>query len=219
MLQKSTLDFLSALKVNNDREWMHKNDKQFRAAQKDFEKFTGDLIREIRSLDPSIGMVVPKDCIFRIYRDVRFAKDKSPYKTNMGAYIAAGGRKSMRAGYYFHVEPADSMLAGGLYMPPPDLLFRARQEIYYNLDEFNSIISEKQFVKYFGKLAGEKTKLVPKGFDKDFAGIDLLKFKSYLVMHTLPDNMLSSEKLLGHCVEVFRAQLPFNNFLNRVVEG
>ena len=137
MLNKNIITFLETLKENNDREWMHKNDKLFRSVQQDFEKFVSELINEIRSFDPSIGMIAAKDCIFRIYRDVRFAKDKSPYKINMGAYIALGGRKSMRAGYYFHVEHGQSMLAGGLYMPPPDLLFRARQEIYYNLDEFN----------------------------------------------------------------------------------
>jgi uncharacterized protein (TIGR02453 family) len=198
---------------------MHKNDKIFRSAQQDFEKFIFELIKEIRSFDPSIGMVAPKDCIFRIYRDVRFAKDKSPYKTNMGAYIALGGRKSMRAGYYFHIEPGDSMLAGGLYMPPPDLLFRARQEVYYNFDEFYSIISEKLFVKYFGNVSGEKTKLVPKGFDKEFKGLDFLKFKSYLVMHSIPDDLITSEKLLSHCSDVFKAQKPFNDFFNKVMEG
>ena len=219
MLNKNIITFLESLKENNDREWMHKNDKLFRSVQQDFEIFVSELIKEIRSFDPSIGMVAPKDCIFRIYRDVRFAKDKSPYKTNMGAYIALGGRKSMRAGYYFHVEPGECMLAGGLYMPPPDLLFRARQEIYYNLKEFNTIINDKLFVKYFGTVGGDKTKLVPKGFDKDFAGIELLKHKSYLVTHSLSDDMISSEKLLSHCSEVFRAKLPFNNFFNRVVEG
>ena len=219
MLNRNILSFLETLKENNNREWMHKNDKLFRSVQLDFEKFISELINEIRSFDPSVGMVAAKDCIFRIYRDVRFAKDKSPYKTNMGAYIAPGGRKSIRAGYYFHVEPGESMLAGGLYMPPPDLLFRARQEIYYNLDEFNSIINNKLFVKYFGKLSGEKTKLVPKGFDKDFACIDLLKHKSYLVMHSIPDDMISSEKLPGHCGEVFKAQKPLNDFFNRVVES
>jgi len=219
MLNKNIITFLESLKENNDREWMHKNDKLFRSVQQDFEKFVSELIKEIMSFDSSIGMVAPKDCIFRIYRDVRFAKDKSPYKTNMGAYIALGGRKSMRAGYYFHVEPGDCMLAGGLYMPPPDLLFRARQEIYYNLNEFNSILNDKLFVKYFKKIGGDKMKLVPKGFDKDFAGIELLKHKSYLVTHSLTDDMISSEKLISHCGEVFRAQMPLNNFFNRVVEG
>jgi uncharacterized protein (TIGR02453 family) len=219
MLHKNTLDFLSMLKENNDRDWMHKNDKIFRSAQQDFEKFVSELIKEIRRFDPSIGMIAPKDCIFRIYRDVRFAKDKSPYKTNMGAYIALGGRKSMRAGYYFHIEPGGSMLAGGLYMPPPEILFRARQEVYYNLDEFDSIINNKLFVTYFGKLSGEKTKLVPKGFEKDFKGIELLKHKSYLVMHSLSDEIICSEKLLGHCGDVFKSQKPFNDFFNKVMEG
>ena len=219
MLNKNIISFLEELKQNNDRDWLHKNDKLFRSVQKDFEQFINVLIKEIISFDPSVGMPAAKDCIFRIYRDVRFAKDKSPYKTNMGAYIALGGRKSIRAGYYFHVEPAGSMLAGGLYMPPADLLFRARQEIYYNLDEFNAILNDKQFVKYFGKIGGDTTKQAPKGFDKDFAGIDLLKHKSYLVMHSFSDEMISSEKLLAHCSEVFRAQLPLNMFFNRVVEG
>jgi uncharacterized protein (TIGR02453 family) len=129
-----------------------------------------------------------------------------------------GGRKSERAGYYFHVEPGASMLAGGLYMPPPEVLFKARQEVYYNFDEFNFIINENQFLKFFKNLDGEKTKLAPKGFDKDFKGIELIKYKSYVVMHSLADDMLVSNKLLSHCGEVFRAQMPFNNFFNKILE-
>src|SRR5882757_3698731 len=120
MLQKSTLAFLKAIKTNNNKEWFDKNKDKYLAAKEDVESLIGEVIKSFSTFDKSLADLKPKDCVFRIYRDVRFAKDKRPYKTNLGASINAGGKKAEVAGYYIHFEPGQSMIAGGRWMPSPD---------------------------------------------------------------------------------------------------
>jgi uncharacterized protein (TIGR02453 family) len=183
-MDKNILQFLQDLKLNNNREWFQINKERYQKAKHGFEIFIDQIIPEIRKFDNSIGLITAGDCLFRIYRDVRFSGDKSPYKLNIGAYIARGGKNSPFAGYYVHIEPGQSMLAGGIYMPQPEMLKRLREEVYYNTAEFKQIIHHKNFVKYFDKLIDEG-KLVnpPKDFPKDFPDIDLLKHKNYTVVH------------------------------------
>jgi uncharacterized protein (TIGR02453 family) len=213
------LDFLLLLKENNNREWFTANKKLYESALGAFEKLVNLLIPEIRKFDESIGMVAFKDCLFRIYRDVRFSADKTPYKTNFGAYIVKGGKKSWDAGYYIHIEPGASMLAGGLYMPPPEKLNAARQEIYYNSSDFLKIINTPEFIRYFGEIEGRKTSRPPKDFDPLFPHIELLKYKDYTLMHKVEDKILLSERFLGHSVDVFKAMYPFNVFFNTALRG
>jgi uncharacterized protein (TIGR02453 family) len=210
-------DFLKDLKANNNREWFQANKEKYNQARQVFESIINELIPVVRSIDPLVDMITAKDCVFRIYRDVRFSGDKSPYKTNMGAYIARGGRKSVMAGYYVHFEPGASFLAGGLYMPPPETLKKVREEIYFHFDEFNSILSNEDFIKCFGEIddAG-KMKTPPRGFSKDFPGINLLKFRSYAVMHPVSDEMAMRTDYLDHAREVFRILLPLNAYFNRL---
>jgi uncharacterized protein (TIGR02453 family) len=160
-----------------------------------------------------------KDTIFRIYRDIRFSRDKTPYKTNFGAYISKGGRRGRYAGYYLHVEPGASMLAGGIYMPPPDVLKAVRTEIYENVEEFKGIIGSREFKDYFGELWGEKLKSVPQGFPADFKDGDLLKFKHYTAAMDVPDSEVLDEGYTEKVIKVFRALKPFNRFLNNAVEN
>lgn len=214
MLTKS-LEFLKKLQKNNNKEWFHDNKKDYQEARKEFQDFVQQVINEIASFDPSVSLTTPKDSIFRINRDIRFSKDKSPYKDNFGAYIAEGGKKSGNASYYFHLEPDASFAAGGLYMPPNDQLGMIRQEIDYNLDEFHTILSEEQFVKYFEGLTGEKLKRAPKGYKEDNPAIDFLKFKSYIVMHKLPDSKLKNSGLLEELKSTYEAMKPLNDFLRR----
>ncbi len=218
MISTKITGFLEALKKNNDREWFQKNKKWFEEAKTEFEDFTAKLIALTGKIDKEVAYLEPKDCTYRIYRDTRFSPDKTPYKTNFGAYLVKGGKKSGCAGYYFHIEPGLNMLAGGIYMPMPDVLKKLRTEIYDNIDEFLNIVQNPVFVKYFGQIDDEaKLKTAPKDFPKDFAYIDYLKFKNYSVSKTLSLKMLQSDKLFNEIEEVFTALVPLNKFLNNAI--
>ena len=212
------LDFLSDLTENNNREWMDANRMRYLEVKKAFEDLVGNMIRSISAFEPEISGLTPKECVFRIHRDVRFAADKSPYKTNFGASINKGGKKSQYPTYYLHLQPGGSFLAGGIYMPPGDLLRRLRQEIDYNSAAFAKILAESSFQEYFGGLAGDKLKRAPQGYDPSADHIEWLKYKSYIVSHDLGDSMARSSAFEAHAVRVFEAMLPFNRFLGAVFE-
>ncbi|HXH18685.1 MAG TPA: DUF2461 domain-containing protein [Chitinophagales bacterium] len=219
MIQPSTLAFLRQLSRNNNREWFNANKHLYEAAKADFEKFVDELITAIGKFDKSVQGLQAKDCVFRIYRDVRFSKNKEPYKKNFGAYITSGGKKSMKPGYYIHVQPGgESFLAGGAYMPPPSVLSAIRQEIDYNQKEFERIIKSKSFVKYFKKLDGSRVKTAPKGYPKDHPSLELLKHKDFLAVHHLADSTLHSKNAIIRIAQAFRAMKPFNDFLARGYE-
>jgi len=219
MVRKSTLDFLKKLKKNNNRKWFNINKKLYEDARYDFEVCVFDMIQKLSDFDESVSGLEPKDCLFRIYRDVRFAKDKKPYKQNFGAAIQMGGRKSSKAGYYFHIEPGASMLAGGIYMPMPDILLAIRKLIAADYKEYEKIISNKDFKKLFGEIWGgdDKLKTVPKGFEKDHPAAEHLKNKSFIVFKMLSDSDVLSKNFINNSAKIFKAMKPFNDFLNRAL--
>ena len=214
---KTILNFLAGLKKNNNREWFEANKKDYQKALKEFESIIAQLIKELAEFDQLIGTLKPKDCIFRIYRDVRFSKDKSPYKPNFGAAISRGGRKSNHALYYLHLEDNNSFIAGGIYMPPNDVLNKVRQEIDYNAMEFKKIISSSDFKKFFGELQGDKLKKAPKGYQPDDENIELLKFKSYLAVNNVSNQDVLKPNFIKYCLEVYEAMTPMNDFINRAI--
>jgi uncharacterized protein (TIGR02453 family) len=216
---KKSYDFLCDLQINNDRDWFHKNDKLYKEAKKEFELFVEKLIVMTREFDSSIGLLAAKDCTFRIHRDVRFSGNKDPYKTNMGAYIVRGGKKSPFAGYYMHLEPEGSFIGGGIYMPEPQVLNALRNEVFENTDEFKKILNEKEFKKIFPEIYGEKLKTAPKGFPKDFEDIELLKFKHYSLSCRVADEFWFDDNAEEKVITLFKQQLKFNNYLNRAVEN
>jgi uncharacterized protein (TIGR02453 family) len=171
----------------------------------------------INEIDQEVGLLEPKDCNFRIFRDTRFSNDKTPYKINMGSYVTKGGKKSPFAGYYLHVEPGSCFLAGGIYNPQPNVLNAVRQDIYHYTDEFLTIIHHPDFIKTFGAIDGEQLKTAPKGFDKTWEHISLLKFKSYNMMHAVSDELLQSPQAQHHLKETFGLMFPFNQYLNRTI--
>lgn len=218
MLSKNLLQFLSDLKENNYKEWFHENKTRYQLVKKEFEQFLMHVITDISQFDASVKTLEPKHCIFRINRDIRFSKDKSPYKTNFGGFIVPGGKNAGYAGYYIHIEPGNCFLAGGIYMPPPDRLKAVRTEIYENTDEFKKILKDKKFKKHFTEISSEnQLKIAPKGFPKDFEDIDLLKHKHYTVMHPIDDSVIFSEKFADEVHETFKALYPFNNFINEAI--
>ena len=214
---KPTLDFLSALQAHNNKPWFQAHRAEYEAARQAFEDFVDDFIQEFRSIEDFENLSA-KDCIFRIYRDVRFAKDKSPYKSNMGASIALGGKHSLRAPYYIHIEPPNkSFLAGGAYMPTPDQLAAIRRAIVRNPAGLKSAITRKPFKKHFGALSGEQLKTPPRGYPADHPEIELLKYKQFITGHALTDKDVFSPRLLKHTVEVFAALKPLLDWLNDAV--
>ena len=222
MLQSSTLKFLKDLSKNNDRSWFELHRKQYDDAKTDFEDFIQSVIDRHSKKDEDLKEQIAKQCIFRINRDIRFSKDKSPYKTNMGASMSRGGKKSTYAGYYFHLEPGKSFIGGGLWMPEPDKMKKVRQEIDYCFDEFKQITGSRKFKATYGELyTGEGIKLskVPQGFEKDNPAAEWLKLKSWLAMKNITDADLASKDLLKKTTEAFDTLQPMIKFLNRAIEG
>jgi uncharacterized protein (TIGR02453 family) len=222
MLQPSTLKFLKDLSKNNSKPWFDAHRKQYEAAKKDFESFIQAAIDKHGLKDESIREQEAKKCLFRINRDSRFSKDKSPYKTNLGASINRGGRKSIFAGYYFHCEPGQSFVGGGIWMPMPPETKKVRQEIDYCFDEFKKIVQSKKFTNVYGGLYREEDmslSRVPQGFDKDNPAGEYLKLKSWIAMQSLKDADLTSKDLLKKTLIAFEALQPMVAFLNRALEN
>ena len=215
---KNLIDFLSNLSENNNRDWFNDNKKTFVKLKEDFENFIQELIPKINEIDPTIGQVEAKNCVFRIYRDVRFSKNKAPYKTHFGAYIASGGRKSKTCGYYMHIEPEQAFIAAGLYAPESSILKEIRYEIMDNTENFKKIIENKEFKKYYSGLVGEKLKTAPKGFPKDFKDLELIKFKSFEVVHSVDKDDVSLGNLEKHILDAIKVAVPYNRFFNKVIE-
>lgn len=215
MIDPIVFDFLTQLKANNNRDWFNENKALFNKAKASFEASMQQFIDIVHDIDPSVGDLTPKECVFRIYRDTRFSKDKTPYKTNMGGFVAKGGRKSTMAGYYLHVEPGACMIAGGSYCPPADILKAIRREIYNFADEYKAIIQDKEFVKVFPEKFEDKLKMAPKGFPKDFEDIELLKYKSFAPLHAASDDELTGNNAVDNMRHVIKTLEPHNSFINR----
>lgn len=215
---QNILGFLKDLEKNNNKVWFDENRKRYEAAKREFAVFVDQLIPAVKSIDKRIGEISSKQCIFRIFRDVRFSKDKTPYKTNFGAYISDVGRKSRYAGYYIHIEPGKCMLGGGIYMPQPDILKAVREVILDDPEEYKKIIHSKAYKDTFGEIWGEKLKSVPRGFPKDHPEIELIKQKSFTVVHEMPDKRVLDSKFFDYIIEVFKLNYKINEFINKVID-
>ncbi len=209
------LKFLKAVGKNNNREWFEKNKPTYLKAKDSFDDFLEGLHKDILKFDDSLANLNPRKLAFRIYRDIRFSKDKRPYKTNMGAGFSAHGKMEQEPGYYVHVEPGKSFVAGGLYMPSPENLAKIRQEIDYNADKLLKIINEKKFKSYFPKGLDDwdKLKTMPKGYAKDHPHIDLLKNKSFIVSHPFKDSEVTDKNFSKKVAEACKLIKPLNNYL------
>ena len=212
----STIDFLTDLKNNNDRDWFNKNRKRYDAAKSDFESFVQVIIGEIVSFDPILKGLNVKSCTYRINRDIRFSTDKTIYKTHLGAFIVRGGKKNgdRFAGYYIHIEPENSMIAGGAYLPPTPWLSVIREKISSEGEKLVRIINGKEFVDTFKEIEGDKLKTAPKGYPKDHPYIDLLKFKSFLVSKMISNKDICGKNSLELIIKASQVMKPFNDFLN-----
>ena len=220
MLQPLTLKFLKSLAKNNNKPWFDAHREEYLEAKKDFENFVSKIIKETEKFDADIKDLQIKDCVFRINRDIRFSKNKTPYKTNMGASFDRGGKKSIYAGYYFHCQPGEAFVGGGLWIPMPPDLKKVRQEVDYCFDEFEKIIGSKKFISVYGDLIKDaETSLVkvPQGFEKDNPAAEYLKLKSFIAMKKLDDATITSKDLVKTTLEAFETLQPLLAFLNRAL--
>ncbi|SMO38860.1 DUF2461 domain-containing protein [Solitalea koreensis] len=218
MLHTSTFEFLTDLSKNNNREWFQLNKKRFEVAKQEVETFVDELLSKMVLFDSSIGELKGKDCLMRIYRDVRFSKNKDPYKKNFGIVISSVGRNVNGPCYYLHIEPGQVFVAGGYWMPSADHLKAIRQEIDYNTNDFKKIIESKSFIKTFGQLSEEeKLKIAPTGYPKDHPEIELLKNKSFIASSRLDDSALTTASASETVVAIFKEILPLNIFLQQAI--
>ena len=220
MNMKAILDFLSELACNNNREWFNEHKDWYRECQLRFEQFTVALLERLVEMDPALGSLQPKDCIWRIYRDVRFSHDKRPFKEWFGVFPAVkGGKKSDRGGYYIHIQPGRCMFAGGMWCPNKDLLHAVRREIFANYDEVEEIFANPLTNKYFQDFdVDNMLKKVPQGFPSDFEHADWLKRKCYTFSTPLTDEQVCSADFLDLATELSKAAKPINDFLNYTFE-
>lgn len=209
------LEFLSALKDNNRKEWMDAHKQQYQQARQAFIALVGQVLEGLKAHDPSLEGLQPKDCIFRINRDIRFSKDKTPYTTWMSAVMAEGGKKSEQAIYYLRLQPGnESMLAGGMHEPAGEQLRKIRQEVDYNAGELKEIISQADFQRLFGEIQGEKLRRAPKGYPVNHPNIEFLKLKSYLAIRKFSDAEVVQENFVEEVLHTFRVVQPLNEYLN-----
>jgi uncharacterized protein (TIGR02453 family) len=222
LLQPSTLTFLKNLKKNNNKIWFDQNKEKYLTARDDFEKFVNRLLQKMISFDADMKELEANKCLYRINRDLRFSKNKTPYKINISAYFNKGGRKSINAGYYFHVQPGgNSFAGGGLWMPEATQLKKVRQEIDYCFPEFKKIVNATAFKKNYGELEREKGQVlinIPKGYDKDNPAGEFLKLKSFVASKYIPDKALHEPQLVDEIAGYFKALTPLLKFINRSFE-
>jgi len=212
------LKFLKEISRNNNREWFEKNKPRYVQVKDYFEDFLEAVHKELMKFDESLAGLNPRKQGFRIYRDVRFSKDKRPYKINMGAGFSAHGKMEQEPGYYIHIEPGNSFVAGGLYMPDPTNLSKIRQEVDYNADGLLKILNNTKFKKYFKGLDDfDRVKTAPKGYPKDHPYIDLLKNKSFIVSRYFTDTQVKDKKFVKQLAETCNVIKPLNDFLKEAI--
>lgn len=218
MIQVTTLQFLKAIKKNNNREWFEKNRPKYENAKEDYLQFVTEVLDGIKKTDQSLQFLEPKQCVFRIHRDARFSKNKDPYKTNFGASFSKGAKKIDTAGYYFHLEPGACFIGGGFWFPMAPELNKIRQEMDYCFKEFKSIINAKKFKNNYGVL-NETDKLVrpPKGYEPNNPAIEYLKLKNFTATMEITDADVLNKNLVKKVISSFEALSPLVHFLNKAI--
>ncbi len=220
MLTNDSLEFLDDLKANNNRDWFIANKKKYEIFKKDYHQLVAAFLDIMKPLDPSLEMLEVKNCTFRINRDIRFSKDKSPYKSHVGVWLSSGAKGNNRAGYYVHIERGASFIAGGFYSPLPDDLKKVRKEIAFFHEDLEEIINNKIFKKEFGTFArNEKSTLKnpPRGYDKEHPAIELLKLKSFEVLQKFDINEITQEDFVTKKSKKLLLLKPLNEFMNRAL--
>jgi uncharacterized protein (TIGR02453 family) len=210
-ISKTTLNFLKDLSKNNNRDWFNEHKTTFKTEQDKIKLFYEDLMNQLKTHDN-----IERLKIFRIYRDVRFSKDKTPYKTHFGGHFVRATQK-LRGGYYLQISPEESFLAGGFWSPNKEDLLRIRKEFETDSVEIREIINDKNFIKYFGKLEGETLKTAPRGFDKQHSDMVLIKMKQFIIIHKFSEKEVLSANFLEKVDDCFLAMRPFLNYMSEIL--
>ncbi len=221
MINKTLLfNFLEDLKQNNNREWFQDNQTAYKIFKENYLALTTDFLKELSLKDNRLQMLEPKKCMFRINRDIRFSKDKSPYKTNIGMWFSINPNFKNAPGYYVHIENNNSFLAGGIYCPEANDLKKIRTEISFFHDDLEQILKDKNFIKEFKNLdenESNKLKTAPKGFEKDHPAVELLKYKSYTATQKLNNQEVLNDHFIEKASNVLFHLKPLNDFFNRAL--
>ena len=221
MITKEALQFLEDLVANNNTEWMHANKKRYENFKKDYHQFIASVLIEMKPMDRTLEPLEVKNCTFRINRDIRFSKDKSPYKNNMGIWLTQNKNRKNSPGYYVHFEKGNSFIAGGVWCPEPDELKKIRKEIEFFHDDLDSIVADKTFVKEFAALTREENNVLknaPKGFDPSHPAIEFLKLKSFTASQKIDDKLFLDPDFGKKIAQKLIALKPMNDFLKRAIE-
>lgn len=221
MLTKDAITFLEDLTVNNNTEWMHANKKRYEQYKKDYHGLIASVLKEIKPLDNSLDLLEVKNCTFRINRDIRFSKDKSPYKTNLGIWMTTNKNRKNSPGYYIHFEKGNSFIAGGVWCPETEELKKIRREIAFFHDDLEDIINNQTFKKEFGALdieEGNILKSAPKGYDSNHPAIEFLKLKSFTVSQPIDEKWFTQEDFGKKIAQKLILIKPLNDFLNRALD-
>jgi len=219
MIHQQTLDFLKELVDNNERDWFMANKERHDIARTNVIELTASLISKLHKIDPGVNADMdPKKSVMRIYRDIRFSKNKTPYKNNFGVSIPSHGLKLGGVEYYLHIQPGKSFIAGGYWMPEAEHLKAIRQEIDYNAADLKKVIDDAEFIKLFGEFRKQdQLKTVPRDYSADNENIELLKLKSFIVSHPLKDKELLNAKAADEIAEVCAKLYPLNVFLKNAI--
>jgi len=221
MLTKESLQFLDDLKKNNNRDWFQDNKKRYEIFKKDYHQLVSDFLDVMKPLDPSLELLEVKNCTFRINRDIRFSKDKSPYKAHLGVWMSTGAKGANRAGYYVHIEKEASFIAGGFYSPEAADLKKVRKEIAFFHEDLEAILADKNFKKEFGSLDVNETnslKSMPRGYEKDHPAIEFLKLKSFTATQKYDISEVTQKDFVAKMSKKLIALKPLNEFINRALD-
>lgn len=220
MLSQETLQFLEDLKANNNRDWFLENKKRYEIVKKDYHKMVSDFLDTMKPLDPALELLEVKNCTFRINRDIRFSKDKTPYKTHIGVWLSSGSKGQNRAGYYVHIEKGSSFIAGGFYAPESEDLKKVRKEIAFFYEDLEEILAEKNFKKTFGDFDRNERSLLknpPRGYEKEHPAIELLKLKSFEASQKFDISEVLEKDFVSKMSKRLIVLKPLNEFINRAL--
>lgn len=220
MLNQESIQFLDDLRANNNREWFTEHKKQYELFKKNYHQLVADFLTKIVPFDATLSQLEVKNCVFRINRDIRFSKDKSPYKAHLGIWMASAAKNAESAGYYLHIERGQCFVGGGMYSPQPEQLNKIRKEINFFYDDFQEIIQNQEFINTYGNLNRNENstlKTAPKGFEKDHPGIEYLKLKSFTATQKFELEEVLSPDFTDRMIQKMLVLKPFNDFINRAL--